>query len=155
MPARRADRVPGSPADRQVHGIGGPRDDRPAVGAKRHDLEQRSIDAQRSLVDVEDGLLRGEAEHFVPRTAAHVAIDVTPYAGPRRDCGHGHASKPSDVMRNITPPRSSDPALPFPVRFECAFLKQPECVFQDPRITCLELKAEKDHRRALRRKSAG
>src|SRR5438034_91380 len=72
----------------QVHGIGGPGHHRPALRPQRHDLQERASHAQLLLVDVDDGLLRGEAHDFVPRPPPQPDVDVTAHPRPLRRFSH-------------------------------------------------------------------
>src|SRR5437879_11732902 len=62
--------------------------DRPALRPDRHDLDGGAGDAYGPLVHVEHDVFWGDANHLVPRTAAHVAIHVAAHARPLRCVMH-------------------------------------------------------------------
>src|SRR2546426_4708545 len=92
MAAVRADGVARAPAQWKIDGVVRARNDGPALRPEGHDLHRRAGDAHGPLVDVEHDFFWGEANHLVPRAAAHVAIHVAAYPGPLRCFGHRCAS---------------------------------------------------------------
>src|SRR5881397_486676 len=92
MAAVGADGVARAPTQRKIDGVVRTRHHGPALRPEWHDLHRRPGDAHASLVDVEHDLFRAEANHLVPRTAAHVTIHVAADADPLRCFRHRGAS---------------------------------------------------------------
>src|SRR5437870_557213 len=120
MAAVGADGVARAPTQRKIDGVVRTRHHGPALRPERHDLHRRPGDAHASLVDVEHDVFRAEANHLVPRTAAHITIQVAADAGPLRGFGHRlrlRRSWPSriDVCERVAsrqPRRRSTPEAP-------------------------------------------